>query len=101
MDFFARQSQARAQTRQLIFWFALAVIVVVLAVTAALVLAFAIGTRSSAFFTNPSDWSLAHLQLIGSCAVATLTIIAVGTTVRSAQLQGGGAVVARSWWRDS
>jgi Zn-dependent protease with chaperone function len=100
MDFFARQEHARAQTRQLIFMFVLAVIVVVLAVTASLVLAFAIGTRSSSFVNNPADWLFVHLQLIGSCAVATLTIIAVGTTIRSAQLQGGGAVVARSMGAD-
>ena len=100
MEFFARQERARAQTRELILLFVLAVIVVDLAVTSVLVLALAVTMGRATLVANPSAWIFGHPQLVASCAVAVLWIILIGSSVRSMQLQSGGAVVARSMEAD-
>ena len=99
MDFFARQERARAQTRQLILLFVLAVIVVDLAVTAVLVVTFGLGSRSTSLFLHPAAWLIAHAQLVASAAVAVLIVILVGTAVRSLRLSDG-AGLARAMGAD-
>lgn len=100
MDFFARQDHARAQTRRLVVLFALAVTVVVVAVTAALTLVLAGSSIQMGAAEDPGAWFARNAPLVAGCALVVLAIVLVGAAVKSMQLQGGGAVVARAMGGD-
>jgi Zn-dependent protease with chaperone function len=100
MDFFARQEDARARTRGLLALFVLGVFAVVTVVTAALVVVFGGWLDHTDALADPVSWLGGHALDVASCALAVLAIILIGAAVKSLQLQGGGAVVARSMGAD-
>ncbi len=100
MDFFARQDHARAQTRQLIALFVLAVVVVDIAVTAVLVFGFGLGMASRGRDVLTADGLLAYAPVVGVIALGVLAVILGGAGVKSMQLAAGGSAVARSMGAD-
>lgn len=95
MDFFERQEKARRKTRWLVFYFALAVIGIALAVYLALWLVFALewgGGRYGARELPP----LVDPKLMLAAALGTFSIVALGSAWKISQLSAGGSVVAES-----
>ncbi|HTD68003.1 MAG TPA: M48 family metallopeptidase [Candidatus Limnocylindria bacterium] len=102
MDFFTHQEAARKRTKLLLFYYALAVTLLVLATYAAAmaVFGFARGKQDSrrqrahyserivqtATFWNP--------QVFAASAICTLTIVGLGALWRLVQLRSGGSAVA-------
>lgn len=88
MNFFERQEEARRSTRKLVGLFALAVVLIVLAVYLAIALVI-----TWAGDNVPLDvW---NLTVFGWVAAVTLTVIVVGSLYKIATLRGGGQAVAR------
>jgi Zn-dependent protease with chaperone function len=90
MNFFARQRQARGQTKRLVVLFMLAVLGIVIAVDLVLLAAFGQGEGRlsiEALRENPMPLVFATL--------ATIAIIGGASVVKVAQLSSGGGVVAR------
>ena len=87
MDFFEHQEQARKNSGRLIVLFGLAVLAIVGSVYLAVMLA--IGLESGA------QLGLWHPRAFGWIASGVLLLVAAGSLWKSAQLRGGGAVVAR------
>jgi hypothetical protein len=90
MDFFARQDQARRNTKLLVAYFVLAVVLII--VTVYLVVA-------GIFLRNKYDpdtilW-LWHAQLFWGVTATTLAIIIGGTLYKMSEVSEGGAAVAR------
>ncbi len=79
MDFFQHQDAARRRTAGLVFLFVLAVVAIVLAVY---VVVAALMDR------------LGDLRLLAAVGGATVTVIAVGSLYRIAQLRTGGETIA-------
>ena len=88
MNFFAHQEQARRQTRRMLFLFALAVLVIVVAID--FVVIFALGIDSAHHPGGGATWS-------GIAAISVVVVVAIllGSLYRIATLGGGGAAVAR------
>lgn len=95
MDFFERQDQARRKTKWLVFYFALAVVGIVLAVYLALWLVFAGGLAESRYGARgtPPLW---HPQLFLIATAGTLAVVTLGSLFKMSQLSAGGSVVAES-----
>lgn len=95
MNFFARQAQARTQTRRLVVLFTIAVLVIVAAVNAVILTVLA--SAEAETLTIPGGtWMLSHP---GSMVFATLLVLCVvgfSSLYKSTVLRGGGGVVARS-----
>ena len=91
MDFFAHQDRARRQTSLLVFYFGLAVVLIVLAVY----LAFWVVLNAAALKTRGSAaLPLWEPQLLVWVCGGTVAVIAGGTFFKILQLRGGGAAVA-------
>jgi Zn-dependent protease with chaperone function len=95
MDFYARQSQARAQTRWLVVGFVVAMLLVTVALD--LVLFAALG------LTSPEHPGFAPLQFAAQrpgvavfCTLTVLGVIGLSSLFKAIQLREGGGVVARS-----
>jgi Zn-dependent protease with chaperone function len=99
MDFFERQDKARKNTKVLVFYFALAVILIVGSVYFASLFFF----NSAAKYANrrgqyefsaaPSLWNPTIFMYAGG---GTLAVIVFGSLFRTMQLSGGGSAVAES-----
>jgi len=89
MDFFAHQDRARRHTTRLVVLFAIAVVLIVLAVNA--VIGLAAGMLG---VTTTGTAAPAAPVLYGGVTFATLAVIGAGTLYRLLQLRGGGAAVA-------
>ncbi|HRQ66158.1 MAG TPA: M48 family metallopeptidase [Xanthomonadaceae bacterium] len=90
MNFFARQRQARGQTRRLVLLFALAVIAIVVAVDLVLIAAFGYDDGRLTWDTLRDD----PMTLVIATLV-TLSIIGGASLIKIAQLRSGGGAVAR------
>ncbi|MDQ3200008.1 MAG: M48 family metallopeptidase [Verrucomicrobiota bacterium] len=92
MDFFARQDQARRNTKLLVFYFALAVLCLTLAVYVAVALTLA-GTE---FQSSDGTMALSWWQpdLFFATALGNLAVISVGSIFKTLQLARGGSAVA-------
>src|SRR5690606_9890994 len=86
VNFFARQDQARRQSRRLVILFALAVAAIVVAVDLVFLLFF--GGMGTA--TDPGALVLG----LAMASLLTLGIIGIGSMYRLASLRQGGAAVA-------
>lgn len=97
MNFFEYQDQARRRTRWLLVVFILAVLAIVVAVDAALLVAFGIGAGGS-LAASPDFWnSLAsNRALLLGGSVVTVLVIVGASLYRMATLSRGGGAVARS-----
>jgi len=97
MDYFHNQDVARKKTGRLVFYFAVAVVLIIVsvyvAITAVLELA-GPATPERADLTGPSIESLWNPELFGMVALGTSALIAGGSLFKIAALSGGGHTVA-------
>ena len=92
MDFFDRQDKARRHTTVLVFYFAVAVVLLVLATYAAVVLAFlATGPKNSVGEAAFQWW---NPELFLWATLGTLAVISIGSISKTLQLSAGGSAVA-------
>ena len=89
MDFFERQDQARRNTKLLVLYFILAVILIVAAVYLVCAAAFLRGK----YEPNTFAW-LWNLQLFAGVAAGTLAVILGGTLYKMSEVSSGGVAVA-------
>ena len=95
MDFFERQDKARRNTRLLVVYFTLGVVMLILAVYAALVGIFTgIGAEHRHGYRQETQAVLWHPQLFLGAAVGTLAVIAMGSGFKTLELSQGGSTVA-------
>jgi Zn-dependent protease with chaperone function len=95
MNFFARQAQARRQTRHLVLLFILAVLAVVVAVNAVVLIVLA-SAEAEAFVIPGDAWLFSHPGSVCAVSVLVLAVVALSSLYKSMVLRGGGGVVARS-----
>jgi len=89
MDFFEHQERARRRTGVLIFYFILAVVGIILAT-------YALATGLLYFLDDGTGTqSLWRPEVLVYTAIGTSVIVFLASAFKSAQLSGGGAVVAR------
>src|SRR5215470_1358198 len=101
MDFFARQEKAHHNTKLLVVYFVAGVAALILTIYLVATLAFS-GLSHSRRYRQFNDLenggrpqlSLWHPQLFFAVAVGTLTVIVIGSLVKSAELSRGGSAVA-------
>ncbi|MGE3841060.1 MAG: M48 family metallopeptidase [Vicinamibacterales bacterium] len=92
-NFFERQDIARRNTTRLVILFVLAVLAIMASVD--LLLAATMGYLARDPETGAIDWSLAaDPQLLGLAVVGTLILVGGGSLFKTAQLRGGGRIVA-------
>lgn len=96
MDFFEAQDRARRRTRLLIFYFALAVAGITVAVYLACLLVFGVGDVPPYAPGREVGWRWWHPKLFVACAAGTLAVVALGSLYRIATLRAGGRVVAEA-----
>jgi Zn-dependent protease with chaperone function len=98
VDFFAQQAKARGQSKRLIVLFAIAVLLIVGAVTTIAVVSYDIASadqhgRGVALTGSPFS---RHPVAVFWCVLLTLAVIGIASMVKTARLRGGGGVVARA-----
>ena len=92
-DFFDRQDIARRNTTRLVILFVLAVLAIMASID--LLLAATMGYLARDPETGAIDWALAaDPQLLGLAVVGTLILVGGGSLFKTAQLRGGGRIVA-------
>jgi Zn-dependent protease with chaperone function len=92
VDFFERQDKARRNTKLLVFYFALAVLSLIVAVDAAVALIFgAVSARESLGETSPNP---VRFDLMAAATLGTLAIVSIGSISKTLQLASGGSAVA-------
>ena len=92
-DFFDRQDIARRNTTRLVILFVLAVLAIMASID--LLLAATMGYLARDPETGAIDWTLAaDPQLLGLAVVGTLIVVGGGSLFKTAQLRGGGRIVA-------
>jgi len=96
MNFFARQADARATSRHLVWLFAAAVIAVVVAVDAIIVTVFSMLAGHRDELSGSFDASMAAPSLWVWTGFVVLGVILLGTAYRTSQLRAGGMAVAQS-----
>ncbi|TAL06200.1 MAG: hypothetical protein EPO07_02170 [Verrucomicrobia bacterium] len=95
MDFFERQDKARRNTKWLVFYFALAVLLITLSVY--FVSLFAFGTFGSRrHFQGYESFALWNPKIFLFSAAGTLAVIACGSFYKMSELSSGGSAVAES-----
>jgi Zn-dependent protease with chaperone function len=90
MDFFERQDQARRNTKRLVIYFVLAVILIV----AAIYLVCAVAFLRGRYDPNSLAW-LWDLKLFGGVSAGVLAIILGGTLYKLSEVSAGGGAVAQ------
>lgn len=94
MDFFQSQDVAKRKTGWLIFYFLLAVILIILSVYVAVAAVLRVAGPSHRTADGPALRALWDPQLFGMVAVGTAALIAGGSAYKIAALSGGGHTVA-------
>ncbi len=95
MDFFERQDQARRNTKLLVVYFVLGVVMLTLAVYAVLLGIFAgLGSRHHQAYGEEAQLVLWNPQLFLVATVGTLSVIALGSGFKTLELAQGGSTVA-------
>ena len=95
MDFFERQDKARRNTKLLVFYFVVAVALIILSVYLASLLIFQGATNHRPQGATPT-LVLWNPKLFLIAAGGTLAIVTGGSLVKTAQLSSGGSAVAES-----
>ena len=90
MDFFTHQDAARKRTTLLLFYYAVAVALLVLATYA--VAMFAFGARRHA--QGDTQFALWNFQIFAASALGTLGVVSLGSLWRVMELRQGGSAVA-------
>lgn len=91
MDFFESQERARRSTWLLIFYFVLAVMLMIAAIYAASLFALGYFQQQA---DQPTPYSWWQPQLLAIVAGAIVAVITLGSLFKTLQLKGGGAKVA-------
>ena len=91
MDFFASQDAARKKSSLLLFYFALAVFCIIVAIYLAIAFFFVYQESKTGQFSPTRIWDF---ELFGSVAAATLLVITCGSLYKISILRSGGARVA-------
>ena len=91
MDFFASQDAARKKTSLLLFYFALAVFIIIVAIYLAISFFFVYRESTAGQF---SPTSIFDLELFGSVAGTVLLVVICGSLYKISILRSGGASVA-------
>jgi Zn-dependent protease with chaperone function len=100
MDFFAHQEAARKRTKLLLFYYAVAVTLMVFATYTAVMFIFVgkqhvrRGRSNWEYQQSAAPVTIWNPEVFAGSAVITLTIIGLGTLWRVVQLRGGGSAVA-------
>jgi Zn-dependent protease with chaperone function len=89
MDFFERQHRAKIETKKLVFYFVLAVVLIILMLN---VIAFYAVNLSVEHPVAVKDWPLSAISL--SVTAGTIVVILIGSLIRYWQVRGGGQAVA-------
>jgi len=95
MNFFARQAQARTQTRRLVVLFSIAVLVIVVAVNAVMLTVLA-STEAETLTIPDSAWIRSHPGSMLFASLLVLGVVGFSSLYKSTVLRGGGGVVARA-----
>jgi Zn-dependent protease with chaperone function len=95
MDFYARQAQARSQTRWLVFGFVLAMLLVAIALDLVLFTAFGLTSTEYPNFA-PLQFAAQRPGLALFCTLVVLGVIGLASLFKAIQLREGGSVVARA-----
>jgi Zn-dependent protease with chaperone function len=106
VDFYAYQARARRESKTFVLLFALAVAVVVIALDAVIFTVLAgrqassyagqYGARYDGGALNPLDFALRNPGAALAVSLLIVGVIVLASLFKSAQLKGGGAVVAQS-----
>ena len=98
MDFFARQEQARRNTKWLVVYFALGVAALIAAVYVAVLLLWSGAALTSHHhryqFLEQPEFTWWHPQLLLGVSVCTLAVIGIGSVFKTLELSRGGIAVA-------
>jgi Zn-dependent protease with chaperone function len=92
VDFFERQDKARRNTRLLVFYFALAVLSLIVAVDAAVALTVGAVSAHQSFGETPPN--PVRFDLMAAATLGTLAIVSIGSISKTLQLARGGSAVA-------
>ena len=90
MDFFEHQDRARRKTGLLVFYFVLAVILMIAAIYATAIAVFSVAAPQGG--VEPSDWFQPDILLL--VTGGTLLVIGLGSLYKIAELRSGGEAVA-------
>lgn len=90
MDFFEHQHQAKKKTKTLVFFFVLAVFLIVTVINLIL---FHLGNNFGQFQISANDWFKSTWFVAAS--LGTLGVILIGSLIRGFQIKGGGQAVAK------
>src|ERR1035437_3532296 len=96
MDFFARQDQARRQTKWLVFYFAVAVALLVVAVYFIALVVFA-GVQAKhhhGYDAAPIQFVLWNPKVFFGATIGVLAVIFLGSAYKTIELSAGGSAVA-------
>jgi Zn-dependent protease with chaperone function len=94
MDFFAQQDKTRRKTKLLVFYFAVAVVALIVAVYFASLVIFTGAQAHYHSYGEQPQFTLWNPQLFLGVAVGVLTIILIGSAYKTMALAQGGSVVS-------
>ena len=95
MDFFAQQDKSRRKTKLLVFYFAIAVAALIVAVYfASLVIFTGVQSQQHHNFGEAPSFALWNPQLFLCVAVGVLAVVLIGSTYKTLALAQGGSVVS-------
>ena len=94
MDFFAQQDKTRRKTKLLVFYFAVAVVALILAVYFASLAIFTGAQAHYHRYGEQSEFALWNPQLFLGVSVGVLAVILIGSTYKTLALAQGGSVVS-------
>jgi Zn-dependent protease with chaperone function len=96
MDFFEHQDKARKNTKLLVFYFIIAVVLIIAAVYFASLLVFAGVSANAQRHGAAPQITLWNPKLFMYAALGTLAVVACGSAFKISQLASGGGAVAQS-----
>ena len=94
MDFFAQQDQARKKTKLLVFYFAIAVAALIIAVYFASLAIFTGAQAHYHRYGEQPEFALWNPQLFLGVAAGVLAVVFIGSTYKTMALAQGGSVVS-------
>jgi Zn-dependent protease with chaperone function len=94
MDFFERQDKARKQTKLLVFYFAIAVAALIVAVYFASLAIFTGAQAHYHRYGEQPEFALWNPQLFLGVAAGVLAVVFIGSTYKTMALAQGGSVVS-------
>ena len=90
MDFFEHQHKAKQKTKLLVFYFVLAVVLIISVINTVV---FQLGNNSGQFHLSFKQWLVSPYFVIIS--LSTIMVIILGSLIRGLQVRGGGQAVAK------